>query len=83
MTVNAEYLSKDFMKWYHVNSARHDFQISKFCCCCSFWLIVLNIMTKNLKKLIIHVVRENQGLKDQALCGSDEKAGLEISSSNR
>ena len=37
-------MSQDVINWFKVNSAWHDIQISKSNSCCSFWLIVLNII---------------------------------------
>ena len=48
-----------FFKWLQVNSARHDFQISKFCCC-SFWFEYNN---KNLYQLVIHTFLREWGVK--------------------
>ena len=72
------YLSKDVIKWFQVNSAWHDFQISKSWCCCSFWLIVLKIITKNLQRLMIHDLRE-WGVKRPSACGSDVKGVDQLS----
>ena len=62
MTVN-EYLSKDFIKWFHVNSAQHDCQILNFAVVVFFWWIDINIITKNLQKLIIHDFLKKWGVR--------------------